>query len=184
MRLGVGRSWLIGTRARAGRFHRRKGQPRLRTKTRTWCLGRSPIPRRWRGMPYPIRSGTGESRVGFGMGESCRQKSAQTRDVGSFQSRRRHVRGQAVRLSVQMGKVIDRPSPFPFSVIPRQPQRPTITNPEAIDFESMRRPRSESQATGLHRWVKGSGNLRKHPPGRCFSGSAKTPSWTIVQDQT
>jgi hypothetical protein len=110
-------------------------------------------------MPYPIRSGTGESRVGFGMGESRRQKSAQTRDVGSFQSRRRHVRVQAVRLSAQEGKVVDRPSPFPFSVIPRQPQRPTITNPEAIDFESMRRPRSESQATGLHRWVKGAGTF-------------------------
>lgn len=84
-RLSVGRSRLIGRGARAGRFHRREAPPRLRTEGRNQCLGYSPIPRRWPGMPDPFRPRKEESRVRSRMGESRGQESLQTRELGSFQ---------------------------------------------------------------------------------------------------
>jgi hypothetical protein len=55
---------------------------------------------------------------------------------------------------------------------------------EDIRFKPVRLPRSESQATGLHRWVKGAATFESIRMGRLLSGSPKRANWTIVQDQT
>jgi hypothetical protein len=57
---------------------------------------------------------------------------------------------------------------------------------EAIDFEPMRLPRSESQATDLHRWVKGAATFESirtdasslvHPKERAGRSSKTKRNW-------